>query len=52
MTWNTFITAVCSMSIFFNVKYFSDESEDASALIYNVIIFLTIAIASVINNTL
>lgn len=52
MNWNVFITGVCSMSIFFNVKYFLDESEDTSAFIYNTIIFLTVAIVSVINNTL
>lgn len=53
MNWNVFIAIMCAMSIFFNVKFFSDESEDSlSALIYNTIIFLTIAIASVINNAL
>lgn len=40
------------MAIFSNVEYFSDESEDTSAFIYNIIIFLIIAIASVINNAL
>lgn len=52
MNWNAFIAGMCSMSIFFNVKYFSDDSEHTSALIYNIIIFLIIAIASVINNAL
>lgn len=52
MNWNVFITTICAMSIFFNVKYFSDDSEHTSALIYNIIIFLIIAIVSVINNTL
>lgn len=52
MNWNVFIATMCAMSIYFNVKLFSDESEDTSALIYNTIIFLIIAIVSVINNTL
>lgn len=52
MNWNAFIMGMCSMATFFNVKFFSDESEDTSPFIYNIIVFLTIAIVSVINNTL
>jgi len=40
------------MATFFNVKFYSNKSEDTSAYIYNIIIFLIIAIASMINNTL
>ena len=42
---------MCSMATFFNIKFFSDESEDTYAFMYNIIIFLIIAIVSVINNT-
>ena len=52
MNWNVLITGICSMATFLNVKFFSDESEDTPVFICNIIIFLIIAIVSVMNNAL
>lgn len=52
MNWNGFIMGMCLMSIFFNVKFFSDETEDTFVFIYNIIIFLIVVIISGINSIL
>lgn len=51
MNWNTFITGMCIMSIFFNItessSIFNYEDFDDDMCIFNIIIFIIIMVISI-----